>query len=356
MRLKNLPLILTVIVAAALYFCPEERALLPAWPGYGTKKFISVSAPRIALTHVRVIDGSGAPPITDATIIVGDGKIQTMGSAQTTAIAPGTQVLALSGRTVIPGLVGMHDHMFYGAVGGLLGYSDDEMGFSFPRLYLACGVTTVRTAGAIELPADLRLKQQIEKGWVVGPKMFVTGPYMDGRANPEKIRRAVDAWADRGVTSFKAYRYITHAELAAAIAAAHQRGLKVAGHLCAIGFREAIAMGIDSLEHGLVEDSEFVPNKASDDCPARASINASLLKIDTENAPVQQLIQDLVEHHVAVTSTLPVFETYTPFRPAPQDRVLAAMQPSSRKDYMNFRERLDREGNDSPWPALLKLS
>jgi imidazolonepropionase-like amidohydrolase len=354
MRLKNLPLILVVVVATALFFRPEERGLLPAWPGYGISKFIRVNAPRIALTHVRVIDGTGAPPISDATILIADGKIQSVGPSQSTSVAPGTLILDLAGRTVIPGIVGMHDHLFYGSVGRVLPFSETEMGFSFPRLYLASGVTTIRTTGAIELPADLRLKQQVDKGWVAGPKIFVTGPYMNGGSNPAAITKAINGWADRGATSFKAYMYITRAELAAAIDATHKRGLKVAGHLCAVGFSEAAALGIDSLEHGLIEDSEFVPNKAPDVCPSRDSMNTALTQLDIGSAPVQETIRDLVQHHVAVTSTLPVFETYLPFRVPTQDRILAALDSSSRQAYLDVRGHMNEWGNRSPWPTIFR--
>src|SRR5438552_6674811 len=181
MRWKNIPLILTVVVAAWLFFRPEWHAWLPAWPGYGLRGFIRFSAPRIALTHVKVIDGTGAPPITDATIILSNGEILAIGTSATTPLPAGIQVLDMSGHTAIPGLVGMHDHMFYGAP-STWGYGEHEMGFSFPRLYLASGVTTVRTAGAIEPSVDLQLKRQVDKNWIAGPKMFVTGPYMNGNS------------------------------------------------------------------------------------------------------------------------------------------------------------------------------
>jgi imidazolonepropionase-like amidohydrolase len=182
--------------------------------------------------------------------------------------------------------------------------------------------------------------------------MHVTGPYMNGNSTPEETRKSVEQWADKGATSFKAYMYITRAELAAAIQASHERGLKVAGHLCAVGFREAVALGIDSLEHGLVEDAEFAQDKTPDVCPSRESIDASLVQLDLEGAPVQLMIHDLVQHHVAITSTLPVFETFVPFRPPTQARVLEALQPASRADYLATRARVNEEGKQSPWTEL----
>lgn len=355
MKLKNLPWILTVMVATALFLRPEWHALLPAWPGYEVQTYIRVHAPMVALTHVRVIDGTGAAAVDDRTVVLSGGRILAINPAADPAPA-GAEILDLAGYSVIPGLVGMHDHMFYGDVESVLGIRGSvvrEMGFSFPRLYLANGVTTIRTAGAIDPSIDLRLEHQIDKGWVAGPKMHVTGPYMNGNATVEETRKTVEHWANEGATSFKAYTNITRAELAAAIEAAHKRGLKVTGHLCAVGFREAIALGIDSLEHGLVEDAEFDPAKAPDVCPSRESHNAALARLDIESAPVQDLIRDLVQHHVAVTSTLPVFENYIPARARTDTRILDALQPSSRKDYLDALARVKRQDDLVLWSIYL---
>ena len=357
MHRKNIPLILAVIIATVLFVWPIWRALLPAWPGYGVSSYIRVNSSLVALTHARVIDGTGAPPLENSTVVLSNGRIEAIGSAAATPVPGAAQVVDLTGCSIIPGLVSMHDHMFYGGVKnvfGSSGFAVSEMGFSFPRLYLAAGVTTIRTAGAVDPSADLRLAHQIDVGWVAGPKMHVTGPYMNGNSTPEETRKSVEQWADKGATSFKAYMYITRAELAAAIRAAHQRGLTVAGHLCSVGFREAVALGIDSLEHGLVEDAEFVPDKKPDVCPSRESIDASLVQLDLSSAPVLELIGDLVRHHVAITSTLPVFETYVPFRSPTQTRVLELLQPASRTDYLAARALVNEQGRQSPWTELLR--
>jgi imidazolonepropionase-like amidohydrolase len=348
---RDLPLVLGVIIAIVLFTKPEWQGLIPAWPGYGVKDYIRVNAPVAALTHVRVIDGTGGAPLEDATVILSGGKIQTIGSSAKTPVPQGAEVLELTGYSVVPGLVGMHDHMFYPAVGNTSAYV--EMGFSFPRLYLASGVTTIRTAGAIQPSTDLTLKNQIDKGWVAGPKMHVTGPYLEGHTGAEETKKTVALWADKGVTSFKVYMYITRGELAAAVEEAHKRGLKVAGHLCAVGFREAAALGIDSLEHGLVVDAEFDPGKTPDDCPPERVTKATLANLDVESAPVQEMIRDLIQHHVAVTSTLPVFETYVPFRASFEPRVLEALLPASKADYLAIRKQVN-ENTELPWPVLLK--
>jgi imidazolonepropionase-like amidohydrolase len=228
------------------------------------RSFVKVDAPVIALTHVRVIDGTGAPAREDQTIILSQGKIQSVSSAASANIPKDAQTLDLHGYSVIPGLVGMHDHIVYPMGNGIFG----EMAFSFPRLYLAGGVTTIRTTGALEAYTDLELKKEIDKGETPGPKMHVTGPYLEGEGSwalqmhhltgPEDATKTVNFWLDEGVDNFKAYMFITPAELSAAVAAAHKRGAKVTGHLCSIGFREAASIGIDDLEHGLLVDTEFL--------------------------------------------------------------------------------------------------
>ena len=333
------------------------------------REFVAVDAPVVALTHVRVVDGTGAAAKEDQTVVISGGRIQAIGPAATTPAAAGAKTIDLAGATVIPGLVGMHDHLFYPApssqgqaIGGSLALYH-EMAFSFPRLYLAGGVTTIRTTGSIEPQTDMEIKKLVDSGKIAGPKIHITAPYLEGAGSftpvlreltgAEDARRAVEYWADLGATSFKAYMHITRAELEAAVRAAHARRLKVTGHLCSIGFREAAAIGIDNLEHGLMTDTEFVSGKKADVCPEGRERQQSLISLDLSSAAFKEMIRDLVAHHVAVTSTLPVYELSAPNRPPLSQRVLDALAPQSRADYLIARARTaDRA--DNPGAALLK--
>lgn len=336
------------------------RAQSPQTLSPEAREFVSVDAPVIALTHARLIDGTGAPARPDQTIIIAAGKIQRLGSSEIVRVPDGAKVVDLSGKSVMPGLVMMHEHLFYPA-GRLVLFN--ELGWSFPRLYLACGVTSLRTAGSVEPYTDLNIKKLIDSGRIPGPKMHVTGPYLDGAGSfatqfhvltgPDDARRMVDYWSDQGATSFKAYMYITRAELGAAIETAHKRGIKVTGHLCAVGFREAAELGIDNLEHGIVVDTEFVTGKKPDVCPAQAETVNTLTKLDIESAPVKEMIRDLVAHRVAITSTLPVFEALVANRPPLQQRVLDAMTADARTQYLVARAR-GGERKDSPWAVALQ--
>jgi imidazolonepropionase-like amidohydrolase len=269
----------------------------------------------------------------------------------------------LTGRTVIPGLVGMHDHLFYPQGGGFFA----EMGFSFPRLYLACGVTTIRTTGSIEPYTDLEIQKRIDAGQMVGPKMHVTGPYLEGKgaaivqlhelSGPEDAKKTVAFWTDQGVTSFKAYMHITRAELGAAIAEAHARKARVTAHLCSVTWPEAAALGIDDLEHGpMYFDMEFAPDKKPDVCPSARAMYEVTSKMAMTDPRAKELIATLVKNKVAVTSTLPVFELLAPGRPPLDQRVLSAMTPDARVNYLSRRAGGTAPASAPPpdWAALLK--
>jgi imidazolonepropionase-like amidohydrolase len=332
------------------------------------RAFVKVDAPVVALTHVRVIDGTGTAAREDQTVILNHGKIESVGDASGAKIPAGAQVLDLHGSSVIPGLVGMHDHMFYPVAPGSFG----EMSYSFPRLYLAAGVTTIRTTGSLEPYTDLEIHKAIEDGKMPGPKMHVTGPYLEGAgswavqlhqlSDPGDATRTVNYWLDEGVDNFKAYMFITHDELAAAIDAAHKRAAKVTGHLCTIGFREAAALGIDDLEHGLFVDSEFTPGRKPGECKDEED-PVMMAKLDVNAGPVHEMIVDLIKHHVAMTSTLPVFEMGSfAGRPTLQTRVLDALSPDGKALLLERMLRANdaaairkRYGTDvSPWAAAFK--
>ena len=332
------------------------------------QQFIRVEAPTVALTHVRVIDGTGAAPREDQTIVISGGKIQSIEASATAKAPPNAQVHDLNGYTVLPGLVGMHNHMFFPMGGSPPMYSN--MGSSFPRLYLALGVTTIRTTGSVAPYTDLEIKRLIDAGRMIGPKMHVTAPYLEGvgaftpvmrqLTGEDDARRMVNYWADSGATSFKAYMNITRGELRAVVEEAHKRGLKVTGHLCAVGYREAAEIGIDNLEHGLFADSEFVPEKKADQCPPGSAVSASLRQLDLNGPAARETIRTLVAKNVALTSTLPVFEAAG--APLAQSgigaasallnpRVLNVMSPDARVRYLQARARVS---SDSNFVALLR--
>ena len=153
---------------------------------------------------------------------------------------------------------------------------------------------------------------------------------------PDDARRMVDYWAGEGVTSFKGYMHITRDELAAATAEAHRLGLKITAHLCAVTYGEAAALGIDDLEHGFFVDTDDDPGKEPDQCTPGDGA-ATVAKMTAGGEQARRLIADLVAHHVAITSTLPVFEVTAEGRPALSARMREVMSPESVAAYDRLR-------------------
>jgi enamidase len=284
--------------------------------------FVKVQAAVVALTHVRIVDGTAAPPRDDQTIVIRDGNIADLGAAASTPVPPGATTVDATGKTVIPGLVMMHEHLYYTTGPGVYG----QLGASFSRLYLAGGVTTMRTAGNVNGIMDINLARRIAAGELPGPAIDATAPYVNGPntflqmhavTTADEARRHVAYWADQGATSLKAYMQISRAALQAAIDEGHRRGMKTTGHLCSVTFGEAADLGIDNLEHGFFPATDFVADKQPDVCPGQARGQQTIAALDENGAPLLALVRKLVDKQVALTSTLTVFETFTPGRPMP---------------------------------------
>ena len=299
--------------------------------GQSIRDFIAVDGPSIALTNVKVLDGTGGPAREGQTILIEDGRIAAVGpSEEVSGRIRNARILDLKGHTVIPGLVGLHDHSFYTGGNGRAA----QLSFSGSRLYLASGVTTIRTTGARAPYEELNLKRDIDAGRRIGPNMFTTGPYLTGEQGatqmthldgPETARRVVRYWAEEGVSWVKAYTWISREELAAAIDEAHKHGVKVTAHLCSVGYREAVAMGIDNLEHGLLANSEYHPGKQPDECPS--GFRNAYRDLDVNSEEVQATFRDMVENDVAMTSTLAVYEISVPGRGPIDERVYDILAP-----------------------------
>lgn len=327
--------------------------------GSQVRKYVRVSAREVILEHVEIIDGTGGPPRADENVRIAGGRIAAITPGADATPGDSVTVLDLRGYSVMPGIVGMHDHLAYIAQPNLAADNSFEppnrwmeMSFSAPRLYLANGVTTLRTVGSIEPYTDIKLARAIEAGIIPGPHMDVTGPFLEGPnplalsmpevTGPEDARQTVAFWADRGVTSFKAYQDITRDELRAVVSEAHKRGLKVTGHLCSITYEEAAEIGIDNLEHGFLVNTALDPDKKADTCSAS---HGDYTLDHIGNAEANRLIRLLVNHHVAITSTLPLRaatvarESAANHGPMPRAAELEAMSPHARDAYFCWRNR-----------------
>jgi len=318
-------------------------------------QYVAVDTPTVALTHVRVIDGTGAQPRENQTLVIRDGRIAALGDAASVQVPAGARILDLTGKSVIPGLVMVHEHLYYPTGPGVYG----NLSESFTRLYLAGGVTSMRTGGNVNGYGEINIARAIQHGEKPGPWIDATAPYLQGPGldlgqmyelkDAADARRMVNFWADAGATSFKAYMHITRAELRAAAEEAHERGLKITGHLCSVTYREATDAGIDNLEHGFFVATDFVSDKKPDVCPGQNAGMAALAQVDTSDARFKELVAYLIAHHVAVTSTLTVFETFAPGQPEPPG--LEVLDPLLRDQFERFRARVN--GNSqSPYTTL----
>jgi len=319
------------------------------------RQYISIDDPSYALEHVTIIDGTGAAVQRNQTVLVKDGRISQVGSQ--VVIPPGVKRIDATGKTLIPGLIGMHNHTFYTTSQRRI-----QLDVTAPMLYLASGVTTIRTTGSYAPYSEIELKSAIKKGERVGPNMYITGPYltcgegytyMTRVKGVEDAKRVVKYWSEEGVDWFKAYNMISRDELKAAIEEAHAHGLKVTGHLCSVSFREAVALGIDNLEHGFFTNTDYDGDKRPDECPS--DFRESLLEVDLAGPEVQATFKEMIDAGVGMTSTLAVYEMYVPNRPPLEQRVLDAMSGEVQQEYLQTRASI-ADQNSQMWKELFKKS
>jgi imidazolonepropionase-like amidohydrolase len=326
--------LVAVFVAAAQAPNPNART-----------NFVKIDAPVVVLGHVRVIDGTGAPARENQTLVIRDGNIAAVGDAASVTVAAGATTFDMTGRTVMPGLVMLHEHLYYTTGPGVYG----QLGVSFSRLYLAGGVTTMRTAGNTNGIMDINLAARIKSGELAGPAIDATAPYLNGQntflqmhtvKTADEARKHVAYWADQGATSVKAYMQVSREALKAGIDEAHRRRMKVTGHLCSVTYGEAADLGIDNLEHGFFASTDFVGDKQPDVCPGQGRGQQTISDLDPNGAAFKALAKKLVDRRVALTSTLTVFETLTRARPTPPG--LEVLTSQLRDAYMRAYDRVQQ--------------
>ncbi len=320
-------------------------------------RFVQVQDSLVAVTGVVLIDGTGAPAREGITVLVRGDRIAAVGLDGGVEIPAGARRIDGAGRTLTPGWVMVHEHMFYPS--GARRYNTHEV--SFPPLYLGGGATTIRTGGSMDPYTDLRLRDDVNAGRIPGPRMEVTGPYLEGPGGfvralpqlrtPEEARAHVRFWADRGVTSFKAYNLLDRATLSAAIDEAHARGIKLTAHLCSITHREAADLGIDNLEHDFRVATDWVEGKDPDRCPPGQARGRSYAELDLESPAFLGLVDHLVASGVALTTTPPVMERGATGRPLPPEAALMAIEPGLREAVVRRYTAL----RDNPSPAAQEL-
>jgi len=222
----------------------------------GASPSARASPAALAITHVSVADGTGAPLQRDMTILIRGTHITAVGPAAATQVPRGARVIDGSGRYVIPGLWDMHVHL---TVAGRM---------SVP-LFPANGVTGVRDMGG-DLAIIDGLRAEIERGTLLGPRIYRAGPFLDGPKknalyrvtlrSADDARQAVDSLKQLGVDFIKVHSRVPRDAYFAVLAEARAQGLRVAGHLPrGISPSEAALAGQASIEHteSLLEGIHF---------------------------------------------------------------------------------------------------
>ncbi|HZH00049.1 MAG TPA: amidohydrolase family protein [Flavisolibacter sp.] len=260
--------------------------------------FLVYQQKELLLQNARIIDVEKGVVLEGYSLQLSNGKISGIRKTGKEQIADSITVIDMTGKTILPGLVMLHEHMMY--FSGQAVWNAHPV--SFPKLYIAAGVTTIRTAGAENPMYDLNLKRRIDNGSMVGPRMFVTGPMFNDSSggflgdfiisNYKEGRNATAFWADKGCTSFKVYSDISREALRGVIDEAHARGLMVTGHLGKMSCTEAAKLGIDNIEHSFsscLSDLPFPPD--------------SIWTVYRNDERVQDLVDLLVQKKVVLTVT-----------------------------------------------------
>ena len=262
--------------------------------------------PTIALEGATLIDGSGGAPMHDALIIVKNGHIETVARVSEARVPRGAQEISLVGKTIIPGLIDAHAHVERWAV----------------QRYVVWGVTTVRDLGATSTDSAIALRNDLNLGAVLGPRMFTSGAMIDG-APPtyaaatavrtrDEARRAVDQRAVVGADCVKIYTKLTPDLLAPLLDEAATLRLPVAAHLGKIDALAAARAGVASLEHmaGVVQAATPSPGayfRAHDQFLRGWTLEEGGWST-LDSAAVARVARTLAATHVAIVPTLVLHE------------------------------------------------
>ncbi len=318
------------------------------------KLYVAYDERQIALINATIIDGTGGPIKRGQTIVMRDGYFELLGAEIDLNQLDGFTILDVSGKTIIPGIVGVHNHLHIPRF--------PDIGEVATKLYLAAGVTTIQTCGSAAPHREVALARRIAEGQQIGPDVATSGPYFTGPGgnpnmiiprNAQHIRDTMQYWIQRGVSWFKVYRHTRPEDLQVIVEEAHRNNCKVTGHLCSITFEEAASMGIDGIEHGLNTASDFRSNKEGGVCNGGREY---MDELEVSSPEVRRLQQLLIDRGVYLASTLSIYESGVPNRAFADKRTLAAMSPYLRDQYAERRKRYDNEKSDLTRERRLKRS
>lgn len=270
----------------------------------------------------KLLDPASGKALENGFIEVNSGRILHTGTVGED-FSPRGELLDYREKTVIPGLVETHGHL-YGA-GPLDRHHTNDL---LAPLYLAAGVTSARCPGSMEPETDLALQERIHSGRINGPRLFLSGEYLDLETTlikwfhpvrtAEEARLKIDYWIGRGATSVKIYAAMKGEILKAAIDHGHAQGVKVIAHVGAVSFREAIELGIDELFHGVICCPETWPPDM--DAVDYRRIFEYVPGLDLAQSEVPAMLRLASEARVVITPTAAVIQPYDPESRTQQDQ------------------------------------
>ncbi|MEO6237963.1 MAG: amidohydrolase family protein, partial [Vicinamibacterales bacterium] len=214
----------------------------------------------MVLENVRIIDGSGGTPIENGRIVIDRDRIVRAGPAATTGLPVGAETVDLSGRTVIPGLIDSHFHI--------------EKDPKLALRQLSHGVTAFRDPGQWDENFD-ELRRMIAADGIPGPRIFTTGPHIDGEGpaypadsvvarDAEEARRHAEESVRRGASALKIYYRLPFASAKAVIEVCNAHHIPCTAHLELLDARELIAAGLHGIEHVTSFGVSLVPRREAE--------------------------------------------------------------------------------------------
>ena len=314
----------------------------------------------LVLVNARIIDGTGASAIENGRIVIDRGRIVRVGPAAATAIPSGAETVDLSGRTVMPGLIDSHFHI----------ENDPKLALR----QLSHGVTAFRDPGQWDEKFD-ELRRMIAEDGIPGPRIFTTGPHIDGERpaypadsvvarDAEEARRHAEASVARGASALKIYYRLPWASAKAVIDVCEARRIPCTAHLELLDARELIAAGLHGIEHITSFGVSLLPRREAE-AYRQAVLESNDARRDgryrlfstanLDGAEAQALYAVLRERKPFLDATLAVFErrppsptgfgeTRSPETGASPAADLAAMRVSGFAKMKQFTGRVAREG------------
>ena len=293
----------------------------------------------VAIVGATLIDGTGAPPLGDAAVVIRGNKIVSVGRRGAVEIPSGAEIFEAKGLTLLPGLIDSHFHI------------DGDDGL--PALYLTHGITSIRDPGQWTEAYDGARKRPDPV-----PRLFLCGPHLDSPPaaypkdsyivrDPEETRLAVNRFADEGASAIKVYFRLPLALIRVAIETAHARGLPVTSHLEIVDATDVIRAGIDGVEHATSFGTALLPLRdaekyrqavLADNNARREGRYEVWNSIDLDSPRAQSLFKLIVDRGVVVSPTLAVFERQT------GDKDTTAMHVHAFKQMEGFVGRAFRAG------------